>query len=1250
MKKIFLLISALLVFTVLAVQSQTTVPLGPVSGTWTLAGSPYLVQGNILVQNDSTLTIEPGVTVSFQGYYKFNIQGRLLAVGTSTDSITFTAANTTIGWKGLRFDNTPTTNDTSRITYCKIRYAFATGTSPDNYGGGLFFNNASKIIVSKSSIVNCKAMRGAGVYFTGFNCNPIISENTIAYGTCNDTYHDGGGALFVDYGSAPTITNNIISYNSAVGAGATSGGILCSGGGTISGNTITYNTSEMNGGGINCASCNATISNNTIAYNTASVFGGGIYCGSISYPVFNNNIISNNSSTKGGGFFLTASTNLSITNNVICNNTVSADGGGIYSEGSSVPIILNTTITNNDAVNGGGLFCNGSSIPVFKNCILYGNTASTSGAQALLYDEGSDPNFYYSDVQGGMASIDANGNFYSGIYQNNINTNPLFVAPSGGSGQNFNGVAADWSLQNNSLCIDKGDSTMTNQSTDIIGNPRIAVCRIDMGAYEYQTGTPFVFSVDVLKPIPCYLATNGELEVVVTSGTPPYTYLWSNGQTNAVATGLGAGNYSVTVSQANAGCYITKSITLAENFSVVISPDLGMDQHIVCGASAQLNVNTTYTGTGTLTFDWTPTTGLSNDTIYNPTTYVSHDTKYIVTVTTPNGCVRKDSVMIFVNPFIVGAGFDKVIVCDGTGQFYHVSSTYPGNDSLSYHWFPSTGLSNDSISNPEVTATQETTYIVTLTSDSGCVASDTVKVFISPLTANAGFTKYMLCGGSAQLDNVTSNYNGTGQLTYNWQPSIGLNDSTISNPTSAVNTDTTYVVTITSPHGCTATDTVSVIVQPLTADAGVNKIIVCGGAAQFDPIMTNYNGTGSLSYNWQPSTGLNDSTLMNPKAEVIHDTTYFVTVSTPNGCIAMDSVSVNVTPLIVNPTNTSITCSGSATINTSSNYTGLDSLMYSWTPSTGLDSDTSSHPIVSVDSNKTYTVTVTTQNGCVATNNVFVTIIPMDAPELCIVGVDSANKNLLAWNKIPSTSIDSFYVYRETNVTNVYQWIGGVNYDSLSVFADFNSFPAVQSNKYKISIKDKCGLESIAGAPHKTMHLSINHGQGTTWNLIWDAYAGFTVSTYNVYRGTTVNNLQLIGTSSGSNTQYSDINAPAGDLYYQVEVISPNSCNPTRSYNSSRSNVASTTTSGIVENARSADLISVYPNPAQDKVYIAANGFGTFKRCDVRVFNIQGKEVMDSQIQNQDVIQFDIAALSSGMYVVKIQTESNVIVKRFTKQ
>jgi len=51
-------------------------------------------------------------------------------------------------------------------------------------------------------------------------------------------------------------------------------------------------------------------------------------------------------------------------------------------------------------------------------------------------------------------------------------------------------------------------------------------------------------------------------------------------------------------------------------------------------------------------------------------------------------------------------------------------------------------------------------------------------------------------------------------------------------------------VTVTTPNGCIAIDSVSVFVNPLTAEAGINKSIVCGGSAQLDNVTTNYTGIG----------------------------------------------------------------------------------------------------------------------------------------------------------------------------------------------------------------------------------------------------------------------------------------------------------------------------------------------------------------------------------------------------------------------
>jgi hypothetical protein len=114
--------------------AQTDIAGGSVSGLWAKANSPYRINGEITVPNGETLTIEPGVEVIFQGHYKFNVQGRLLAVGTVQDTITFTAQDTKTGWHGIRFLSTPGTNDTSKIIYCRLQYGKA-NTGPNFFAG-----------------------------------------------------------------------------------------------------------------------------------------------------------------------------------------------------------------------------------------------------------------------------------------------------------------------------------------------------------------------------------------------------------------------------------------------------------------------------------------------------------------------------------------------------------------------------------------------------------------------------------------------------------------------------------------------------------------------------------------------------------------------------------------------------------------------------------------------------------------------------------------------------------------------------------------------------------------------------------------------------------------------------------------------------------------------------------------------------------------------------------------------------------
>ena len=87
-------LSQVLVLLVLtsATSGETIVPAGTVHGTWDVASSPYIVQGDILISVSNTLIIEPSVEVRFETGVLFTVDGTLVAIGDVNDPIVFTSA------------------------------------------------------------------------------------------------------------------------------------------------------------------------------------------------------------------------------------------------------------------------------------------------------------------------------------------------------------------------------------------------------------------------------------------------------------------------------------------------------------------------------------------------------------------------------------------------------------------------------------------------------------------------------------------------------------------------------------------------------------------------------------------------------------------------------------------------------------------------------------------------------------------------------------------------------------------------------------------------------------------------------------------------------------------------------------------------------------------------------------------------------------------------------------------------------
>ena len=264
--------------------AQTEIMSGDVSGTLTLSKSPYHINGAITIPNGETLIIEPGVDIIFTGHFKFNVQGRLLAIGTKEDRITFTSQDTSMGWHGIRFCKTFSTNDSSKIIFCNLRYGKAVGSSNDDKrGGSIFVKSFSKVLISHCIITNNRTVGGkltggAGIFLDSSSVkimNNSISSNNAMGG-------HGGGIFVINSNSKPVIANNIIFNNRAFGGGGIAC-YLCNP--ILINNTITNNGLCDHGGGIDCIQCSPTLINTILYGNTAGI-GKQVHVGSPAEPDF----------------------------------------------------------------------------------------------------------------------------------------------------------------------------------------------------------------------------------------------------------------------------------------------------------------------------------------------------------------------------------------------------------------------------------------------------------------------------------------------------------------------------------------------------------------------------------------------------------------------------------------------------------------------------------------------------------------------------------------------------------------------------------------------------------------------------------------------------------------------------------------------------------------------------------------------------------------------------------------------------
>jgi hypothetical protein len=307
------LVTILLAVLMTAAYSATTITGGEVSGTWNAAGSPYNIQGEILVPDGQTLTLDGSsgpVVIDFQGHYKLNVQGEMSTSGTdATNTITFTRSDDqTTGWGGIRFIHSDQgTNSTSALNYIVVEYGKANGTDLDNYGGGIFINPSSQVTIANSTIQNCTAAYdGGGIYTTStYSGASITGTKVINCTALGDGNTDGnGGGIYVGLNSNIDLIGLQLSGNTATPStyGGNGGGLYLykTDPGTDVKSVAVYGNSAKNGGGIFSYSSTVEYVNLTVADNSATNNGGGIAVYKTGHELVTASIFWGNSASGSG--------------------------------------------------------------------------------------------------------------------------------------------------------------------------------------------------------------------------------------------------------------------------------------------------------------------------------------------------------------------------------------------------------------------------------------------------------------------------------------------------------------------------------------------------------------------------------------------------------------------------------------------------------------------------------------------------------------------------------------------------------------------------------------------------------------------------------------------------------------------------------------------------------------------------------------------------------------------------------------
>lgn len=501
-------------------------------------------------------------------------------------------------------------------------------------------------------------------------------------------------------------------------------------------------------------------------------------------------------------------------------------------------------------------------------------------------------------------------------------------------------------------------------SNGFTGNPNTSLCTGNYiltvtdtrGCVKTQTasvGTPSAIVLGTTTAsTSCAGGCDGSATITASGGTPSFTFSFNSApaitNTTGIATGLCAGNYIASVTDAN-GCPQSTAFTISS--PPLLSAAITGIRPSCTGCTGSSTV-TASNGSPGYTYSWTNSLTTVVSTASTAASLCPGN--YTATVFDSKGCSANATVNIaqtVISAAVLGGtGIQCFGACTGSAVVSPSGGTAPYN----FTWTPTAQTTQ--------TATNlcAGVYTVTVRESGGSNCSSTATINIaSPSSITVSSSQNSLsCFGVCTGSISASASGGTGAKTFSWSPG-GQSTSSITNQCAG-----TYTLRITDANGCTVTPQTFTITQPTSVTATFTNTIPSGCTLSNGSIcVTPSGGSGSgYTYSWSPVTGSN-SCLTGLAAGV-----YSVLITDGTGCTrTLSSVLNSPAGPTITVAQQSVSCFGATTGGATITALGTPVFNYTWSPAVAGNTN-----VASGLGTGTYVVSVRDGNNCVTNQSVVI--------------------------------------------------------------------------------------------------------------------------------------------------------------------------------------------------------------------------------------------------------------------------------------